>query len=80
MCRIVITAEQAAVIEPLLRPGFAVLGRVMREPFDGTNSGTSGRLVIELGTVPEKALPKLREAIRKAIALTARPRKTQKHT
>ena len=63
---IILTAGQTAVIEPLLRLGFVVLGRVMREPFDGSNAGTSGRLIIEFGPVPKAALPKLREAIRRA--------------
>lgn len=63
---IILTAGQTATIEPLLRPGLVVIGKVMREPFDGTNAATSGRLTIELGPVPEVALPKLREAIRRA--------------
>ena len=65
---IVLTSEQAAVIERLLSPGLVVLGRVMREPFDGTNATTSGRLTLELGTVPESSLPALRDAIRTATA------------
>jgi len=48
-----------------------LLGRVLREPFDGTNAEMCGRLQIELGCVPESSLPRLRANIAKA----NRPRK-----
>ena len=60
---LLLTAEQSAALTPSLRAGTALLGRVMREPFNGENPGTCGRLIIELGTVPESSLPRLREAI-----------------
>lgn len=63
---LVLTLEQTAAIALLMRPGRVVLGRVMREPFNGTNATTCGRFTLELGTVPEVALPALREAIRTA--------------
>ena len=66
--RLILTAEQCAQIEPHVRPGFTLLGKLEREPFDGTNARTSGRLRIELGSVPTGALPALREAIRQATA------------
>jgi len=61
-----LTAEQAAEIEPHMRIGFALLGRVTRRQFDGTNSDTCGALMIEIGPVPESSLPSLRDAIRAA--------------
>lgn len=64
--RLALTAAQAAQLAPHLRPGTALLGRVSREPFNGTNGDTSGALTLELGTVPEASLPALREAIRMA--------------
>ena len=51
---LVLTDSQAALVLPLMQPGRVLLGRVMREPFDGTNAATCGRLILELGTVPEK--------------------------
>ena len=64
--RLELTPAQAAQIEPHLRPGLALLGRVTREQFDGSNSATCGTLTLELGIVPEASLPALREAIRTA--------------
>jgi hypothetical protein len=63
-----VTADQAAQIEPHLRHGWTLLGKIEREGFNGTNGETCGRLVIELGSVPTSALPRLREAIRNATA------------
>jgi len=64
--RLILTSEQSAQIEPHLRPGWTLLGKLEREPFDGTNAATSGRLRLELGSVPTDRLPALREAIRQA--------------
>ena len=64
--KLTLTADQASQIEPHLRPGWTLLGKIGREQFTGTNPQTSGALVLELGRVPEAALPALREAIRKA--------------
>lgn len=64
-----LTVEQSALVTPHLQPGRVWLGRIMREPFDGSNASTSGRLQIELGSVPESCLPKLRAAIAKATKL-----------
>lgn len=72
---LVLTLEQAAQIEPHMRPGSALLGRVMREPFTGSNAATCGTLTMELGSVPEASLPALREAIRKAMASAPANRK-----
>ena len=66
--RLALSFAQAAQIAPHLRPGFALLGRITREGFDGTNPQSSGRLTIELGNVPTASLPALRDAIRKATA------------
>ncbi len=63
---LVLTPEQAIEVLPLIRNGSALFGRVIRERFDGENAETSGRLMLELGTIPESAIPALREAIRKA--------------
>ncbi len=70
--RLILTPEQAAQITPHMRPGFALIGRIAREMFDGTNAGTSGRFVIELGTVAEIALPALRLAIQRAMERSRR--------
>lgn len=70
--RLQLTADQAAQIAPHLRPGIVMIGRVMREPFTGDNAATSGRLTLELGSVPEASLPALREAIRTATNLARR--------
>lgn len=61
-----LTPEQAAQLTPHLRAGFALLGRIMPEPYTGANAATSGRLTLEFGAVKESALPSLRDAIRKA--------------
>jgi hypothetical protein len=66
--KLTLTPEQAALLTPQLLPGRALLGRVTREAFMGTNAETAGRLIIELGAVPETALPALRAAIVKANA------------
>jgi hypothetical protein len=71
-----LTAEQQAAIEPHMRPGFTIIGKVEREQFEGTNVATTGTLRIELGTVPTIALPALREAIRTATAPA--PERTRK--
>ena len=72
--RLPLTSDQAAAIEPHIRIGWTMLGKIEREAFDGSNATTSGRLVLELGTVPTASLPALREAITKATA-PARKRK-----
>jgi hypothetical protein len=72
-----LTPAQAAQIEPHLRPGWTMLGKVEREPFSGTNAETCGRLVLELGSVPASALPRLRDAIRAATA-PAKPKRKAK--
>lgn len=66
--RLTLTPEQAAQVTPHMRAGFALLGRIMPEPYTGAgaNAATSGRLSLELGAVKESALPSLRDAIRKA--------------
>ena len=51
------------MIEPHLRTGWTLLGKVEREQFTGSNGETSGRLTIELGRVPTASLPALRAAI-----------------
>ena len=61
-----LTPDQAAQLTPHMRPGTALIGRVHREPFDGGNAATCGTLTMELGTVPESALPKLDSASRPA--------------
>ena len=75
--RLHLTPEQSAQVEPMMRIGFALLGKIEREPFDGSNAATSGTLRLELGAVPEAALPALREAIRTATA-PARKRKVRR--
>jgi len=40
---LLLTVEQAAIVAPLMCPGVAVLGRVMREPLTGDNAETCGR-------------------------------------
>ncbi len=75
---IILTADQSAQIADSMLPNLTLIGRVMREQFDGTNATTCGRLVLEVGTVPTSTLPALREAIRKAKKPAAkRPRKGQ---
>ena len=66
--RLILTPEQAAEIEPHMRPGFTLMGKIEREMFDGTNAATSGQLRLELGSVPTRSLPALRTAVRKAMA------------
>jgi hypothetical protein len=46
----------------------AQAAQIEREGFDGSNAGTSGRLTLELGSVPTASLPALRDAIRNATA------------
>ena len=74
--RLELTPEQVAQIEPHMRTGTALLGRVMREPFTGSNAATCGALLLELGPVPESSLPALRDAIRTATA--SAPKRTRK--
>jgi hypothetical protein len=66
--RLELTTDQAAAVAPHLRPGMTLLGKIEREGFDGSNAGTSGRLTLELGSVPTASLPALRDAIRNATA------------
>lgn len=56
------TAQQAEALRPLLQVGDALLGRVRFRPFDGDLT-RCGEIEIELGSVPEKALPLLRAAV-----------------
>jgi hypothetical protein len=76
--RLILTPEQAAQIEPHLRHGRTLLGKVEREPFDGSNAATCGQLRIELGSVPTSALPALRDAIRTATTTPQKPRRRAK--
>jgi hypothetical protein len=73
--RLILTAEQSTQVEPLIRHGFTLIGKLDREMFDGTNAPTSGTLTLELGSVPTSALPALREAITKATAPAPVPRR-----
>ena len=73
--RLALSPEQVAAVSPQMRPGFALLGRITREGFDGTNAATSGTLILELGTIPTASLPALRDAIRKATAPAPTKRK-----
>ena len=66
--RLVLTPEQQAAIAPLLRPGWTLLAKIEREPFDGTNTATAGQLRIEIGAVPTASLPALRAAVLQATA------------
>lgn len=66
--RFELTTDQAAQIEPHLRTGMTLLGKIEREGFDGSNPQVSGRLTLELGSVPTASLPALRDAIRNATA------------
>jgi hypothetical protein len=73
-----LTTAQAAAITPHLRPGMTLLGKIEREGFDGSNAGTSGRLTLELGSVPTASLPALRDAIRNATAPAPAPKRKAK--
>jgi len=75
---LILTSEQQAAIEPHIRHGWTLIGKVEREMFTGTNTSTSGRLRIELGTVPSSSLPALRAAIVKATAPKATAPKNPK--
>ena len=66
--RLPLSSAQAAQIEPHLRHGMTLLGKIEREGFDGSNPQVSGRLILELGNVPTASLPALRAAIRSATA------------
>lgn len=63
--RLELTLEQLEQIRPHLDPGKALLCRIAREMFVGTNATTSGMLYLEFGTVPLASLPALRAAILK---------------
>ncbi len=76
--RLQLTPDQAAEIIPHLRTGFALLGRIIREPYTGGNAETCGTLQIELGSVPESSLPALRDAIRTATAPAPAKRKAKR--
>ncbi len=76
--KLLLTPAQAAQIEPHLRPGMTLLGKIEREGFDGSNAGTSGRLTLELGSVPTASLPALRDAIRNATAPAPAPKRKAK--
>ena len=67
--RLILTAQQVAIVLEHMQPGRVLLGRILRQPFDGTNAEVSGALVLEFGHVPEASLPNLRAAITKATRL-----------
>ena len=73
MMRLPLTTDQSAQIEPHLRPGTVLLGRVDREPFSGSNAGTSGTLVLVFTEVPAERL----DAVRRAIAGEVKKRKAR---
>lgn len=73
--KLILTSEQQAAIEPHIRHGWTLIGKVEREMFTGSNAGTAGQLRLELGVVPNIALPSLREALTKATATAPVPRK-----
>lgn len=64
--RVNLTAEQRLEIELHMQPGRVLIAKLTREQFDGRNAATSGTLYLEFGTVPEIAMPALREAIHRA--------------
>lgn len=66
--QLTLTMEQATQLAPMIQPGRALIGRISREWFDGSNAATGGRLTLEVGSVPESSLPALREAIQRANA------------
>lgn len=72
---LILTSEQQAAIEPHIRHGWTLIGKVEREMFTGTNTSTSGRLRIELGTVPSSSLPALRAAIAAPAPKATAPKK-----
>jgi hypothetical protein len=61
--RLKLTHAQIEEIRPFLKHGQALLARIGREVFDGTNGDTSGTPTLEFGPVPEASLPTLRQAI-----------------
>jgi hypothetical protein len=61
--RLELTTDQAAQIEPHLRPGTVLLARVDRAPFDGTNPQTSGALMLVFASIPIERLASVRAAI-----------------
>ena len=61
--KLTLTTAQAAQIEPHLRTGWTLLGRITREGFDGTNGATSGRLEILFAEIPSERLDAVRHAI-----------------
>jgi hypothetical protein len=69
-----LSPEQAQIAESLAQPGFVLIGRIIREPYNGANVETSGRWSVELGAVPEAALPALRDAISRAKEAPSRMR------
>ena len=76
--RLIPTAEQQAALEPHIQHGWTLIAKVEREPFTDANASTSGRLTLELGTVPSSSLPALRAAIVKATAPKATAPKNPK--
>ena len=64
--RIVLTAEQSALVQADWKVGFVLLGKIGREQFDGANATTCGRFELEVGFVPESSLQALRNAVRKS--------------
>lgn len=49
MLTLVLTADQAAQVQPHLKLGRVMLGRIIPELYTGTNPETSGRLTLEIG-------------------------------
>ena len=74
---LILTSAQAAQVAPHIRPGWTLLAKIEREMLDGTNTATAGQLRIEIGAVPTRALPALREAIRTATAPAPPKRKAK---
>lgn len=63
-----LTDGQVAEIEAHLPPGRVLIIALSREVFDGTNADNSGRRCLEFASIPQKALPAVREAVKKASA------------
>ena len=67
--RLPLTTDQAAQIEPHMRPGLTMLARIERETFAGTNGATSGRLMLIFIEIRGDRM----DAVRAAIAGEAAP-------
>lgn len=80
MKTIPLTMEQSALVAELDGVGVVILGRLVREVFDGTNAATSGRWLLEAGTVPAAAIEPMRAAVRIASLPPKRPKRARKKT